>query len=64
LLLEDKLKALITPLEGITIGQPFSSLEKEKYNLIDFNKPIDEATVLRYVRKKMNQNYRPVCLRL
>lgn len=52
LLLEDKLKSLITPLEGITIGQPFSSLEKEKYSLIDFNKPIDEATVLRYVRKK------------
>ena len=52
LILEDKLKALLTPIEGITIGQPFLSLEKEKYSLIDFSKPKDEATVLRYVRKK------------
>lgn len=52
LLLEEKLKALLTPIEGITIGQSFSSLQKERYSLIDFIKPIDEATVLRYVRKK------------
>jgi hypothetical protein len=52
LLLEDKLKALLTPIEGITIGQSFSSVEKQKYNLIDFNKPKEEESVLRYSRKK------------
>lgn len=52
LVAEEKLKALLKPIEGITIGQAFSSLQKEKYSLIDFDKPKDEATVLRYVRKK------------
>ena len=51
-ILEDKLKTLLTPIEGITIGQSFSLLQKEKYSFIDFNKPKDEATILRYLRKK------------
>lgn len=51
LFLENKKNSLINPIEKITIGDSFSTLLKQSYNMIDFENPKDENLVLRYSRK-------------
>lgn len=49
--LEKKKNSLINPIEKITIGDSFSTLLKQSYDMIDFENPKDEDSVLRYSRK-------------
>lgn len=49
--LEKKKNSLINPIEKITIGDSFSTLLKQSYDMIDFENPKDENLVLRYSRK-------------
>jgi hypothetical protein len=43
--------SLVLPIENITVGQLFSSIDQNAHPILDFNKPKDELSVLRYVRK-------------
>jgi hypothetical protein len=51
LFLENKKNSLINPIENITVGQSFSSIQKQLYGLIDFEKLKEENQLLRYGRK-------------
>lgn len=51
LFLENKKNSLINPIEKITVGQSFSTIQKQLYGLIDFEKPKEENQLLRYGRK-------------
>ncbi len=51
LFLENKKNSLINPIEKITLGQSFSTIQKQLYNLIDFENPIEENHFIHYIRK-------------
>jgi hypothetical protein len=51
LFLENKKNSLINPIENINVGQSFSSIQKQLYGSIDFEKPKEENQLLRYGRK-------------
>lgn len=51
LFLENKKSSLINPIEKITIGQSFSTVQKQLYSSIDFENPKHDNSVLHYSRK-------------
>jgi hypothetical protein len=51
LFLENKKNSMINPIENINVGQSFSSIQKQLYGSIDFEKPKEENQLLRYGRK-------------
>lgn len=51
-LLENRKNSLINSVENISIGQSFSSMQKELYGSINFEKPEEENQFLRYGRKR------------
>ena len=51
LFLENKKNSLIIPIEKIIVGQSFSTIQKQLYDLIDFDKPKEGNQFLHYVRR-------------
>jgi hypothetical protein len=47
-----KRNSMVTPIQNITVGQLFSSIDQNAHPILDFNKPKDEVSVIRYGRKK------------